>query len=503
MSIGSPSAADAIKDTCANAASLKAHNDSFDQLLRHIPAQYYFLSNDQIPNHDKLSKSQKQALKKQAEKPQAKQAKADKRKEDRIARYDPNEPHTIPEILSIKANQRAKKDDSDSGTSDDEQGASGDDSDNAWQDAEDSPNDTDLDDSDSDDGIVGDNDNDELSVPTLAPRDPSAPVPTVSALREKLRKRIGEIQAMKRSKSSPSSKEGGEVAEAQVKSKDDLLDERRRRGALRDNRRKKRKEERKQQAQSGEGQKRKKEERGTSNGRKGGGKANAPGRIEAEEHDEDSRPAKKGKTSSSQALVASTSATIERPPADAFTFSNLDFTNSQLAVAQATVMAGSTSSKVHKLTTKKNRHDLPKDANAALAILEKRKEKLATLTDEQKEKVQDKEKWEKAGLRAEGEKVRDDEKRLKKMAKRQERQKAKSAKAWAERKETVKDGIAAKVAKRNMNLAAREKQRKDKKMGIKTKSGAAPTRKTKSKNHAGRNKTGRGRPGFEGKGKKK
>ncbi|SCZ88317.1 BZ3500_MvSof-1268-A1-R1_Chr2-1g04331 [Microbotryum saponariae] len=286
MSIGSPSTADAIK------ASLKAHNDSFDQLLRHIPAQYYFLNNDQIPNQDKLSKSQKQALKRQAEKPQAKQAKADKRKEDRIARYDPNEPHTIPEILSMKANKRAKTNDSDAEASAD--GESGDEGEEEWQDAEDSSDHTDFNDSDTDDGM-------EDEVPSLAPRDPSAPVPTVSALREKLQKRIGEIQAMKRSKAgSSSAKEAGgaEDAEVQVKSKDDLLEERRRRGALRDNRRKKRKEERKQQMQSGDAtQKRKKDERGTSNGRKGGGKANAPGRVEEQEQDEDARPAKKGKVS--------------------------------------------------------------------------------------------------------------------------------------------------------------------------------------------------------------
>ena len=81
-------------------------------------------------------------------------------------------------------------------------------------------------------------------------------------------------------------------------------------------------------------------------------------------------------------------------------------------------------------TLKKNRHALPKDANQALEILQKRKERLEALDPEKREKKEDKERWEKVLLKAEGEKVRDDETRLKKMAKRQEREKRKSAKAW-------------------------------------------------------------------------
>lgn len=83
-----------------------------------------------------------------------------------------------------------------------------------------------------------------------------------------------------------------------------------------------------------------------------------------------------------------------------------------------------------KLQTKKSRHALPKDPNAALEVLAARKERLEKLNPEQREKKEEKDRWEKVEMKAEGGKVRDDEKRLKKMAKRQEKIKSKSAKAW-------------------------------------------------------------------------
>lgn len=65
-----------------------------------------------------------------------------------------------------------------------------------------------------------------------------------------------------------------------------------------------------------------------------------------------------------------------------------------------------------------------------MEVLAKRKAKLEELNPEQRERKEDKDRWEKVALKASGEKVRDDEKRLKKMAKRQEKVKSKSAKAW-------------------------------------------------------------------------
>lgn len=113
--------------------------------------------------------------------------------------------------------------------------------------------------------------------------------------------------------------------------------------------------------------------------------------------------------------------------ADALSFSTLDFSTTALLAANSS-LSKKTAEKLG--IKKKNRHDLPKDAEKALEVLAARKERLEKLNPEQRERQEEKERWEKVGLKAEGEKVRDDEKRLKKMAKRQEKIKSKSAKAW-------------------------------------------------------------------------
>lgn len=118
--------------------------------------------------------------------------------------------------------------------------------------------------------------------------------------------------------------------------------------------------------------------------------------------------------------------------ASQLTFSTLDFSTTALLNAQAIAASGGSKSKLlgSSVAVKKNRHALPKDANAALEVLAARKERLEALNPEQREKREEKDRWEKVELKAGGEKVRDDEKRLKKMAKRQEKVKSKSAKAW-------------------------------------------------------------------------
>ena len=66
----------------------------------------------------------------------------------------------------------------------------------------------------------------------------------------------------------------------------------------------------------------------------------------------------------------------------------------------------------------------------ALQQLTSRKEKLAALPEERRKQIEEREKWEKAGARMDGVKVADNEARLKKAAKRNEKVKVKSKKAW-------------------------------------------------------------------------
>ncbi|KZS96923.1 hypothetical protein SISNIDRAFT_288924 [Sistotremastrum niveocremeum HHB9708] len=140
-------------------------------------------------------------------------------------------------------------------------------------------------------------------------------------------------------------------------------------------------------------------------------------------------------------------------------FANVAFSNVQ--------GAPSTSSTARK-------HKVSSDPSQALAQIQKRASKLNALPEEKREQIEGRQKWEKAELRLEGEKVRDDETRLKKAVKRKEKEKEKSKKNWDEKKEQLAASMAAKQKKRADNIATKNERRNDKRKGVKVKNKARP-----------------------------
>lgn len=152
---------------------------------------------------------------------------------------------------------------------------------------------------------------------------------------------------------------------------------------------------------------------------------------------------------------------------------------------------------------KKNRHVLPSDPKAALAVLEARKRKDEARAakrgggraEEEESKAIDqerkeRERWSKAEAAAQGIKIRDDEGLLKKAAKKRDKIKDKSRKEWADRDKDQKDQLAARIKKRTDNIAARKDRSKKGGKGIGGK-----------KMGGGGKKTTKARAGFEGRGR--
>ncbi|KAK7953859.1 hypothetical protein PG988_014553 [Apiospora saccharicola] len=125
----------------------------------------------------------------------------------------------------------------------------------------------------------------------------------------------------------------------------------------------------------------------------------------------------------------------------------------------------------------------PSDPKTALLKFQNEKKRLESMDDEKRKDIEEKEAWLTARKRAEGEKIRDDEKLLKKAVKRKETGKKRSEKAWAERSDGVQKSIKQRQHKREANI----RERKESKMlGKAGKKKAGPKKKTG------------GRAGFEG-----
>ncbi|KAI1644030.1 SURF6-domain-containing protein [Daldinia loculata] len=101
----------------------------------------------------------------------------------------------------------------------------------------------------------------------------------------------------------------------------------------------------------------------------------------------------------------------------------------------------------------------PSDPKTALEKLENQKKRLQEMNEDKRKDVEDKELWLTARRRAEGEKIKDDEKLLKKAVKRKETTKKKSEKEWSARKEGVAKAMKDRQKKREENIRKRREEK--------------------------------------------
>lgn len=147
---------------------------------------------------------------------------------------------------------------------------------------------------------------------------------------------------------------------------------------------------------------------------------------------------------------------------------------------------------------KKKKGPANNDIKAHLLKLEAKKRKLNLLTPEERKKQQEQSQWKGLLDQAEGIKVKNDEKLLKKALKRKEKQKLKSEIEWKERKQVVKDTISARAKRREANLKARKDNKGKKgKNQVKLRKFTGTVNKSKS------GKDNKKRAGFEGSAKSK
>lgn len=135
---------------------------------------------------------------------------------------------------------------------------------------------------------------------------------------------------------------------------------------------------------------------------------------------------------------------------------------------------------------KKKSNKGPRDILGQLKHIEAKKSKLQSMDAEKRENIETKTKWSRALAQAEGEKIRDDEKMLKKSLKKQTKQKKKSARLWKDRQETVTKSIAEKQKKREDNIALKRERNKLKSKKAKIRAGFEGRRKSSGNKRARR-----------------
>ncbi|KAJ2960202.1 hypothetical protein NQZ79_g4382 [Umbelopsis isabellina] len=383
---------------------LESHVQTFDTLLKLIPAKYYITDHSEDHKPSKFMHNKRKQAPKQAIKEATKKAKK--------AKLDPESHKSVAE-LQEEAAQR-KKDESESESEAEEEDADID---------EDDEEDGDMDMAEANfaslgNGIESDEDEnmDEPEEKTSA-ADVSAPITPmlktdISELKDRLHKRIADLRKNRNAPGSDASN---------PKSRESILQSRM-----------KRKQDRKKSLQA------KKEQRGN-------GDVN-------EEIIKESQPAA---NKSNQKFSASSI----KDDGDVY-FGRIE-------TGLAKKKKGAT------------------DAKTQLKQVEAKHQKLEKLRQEDKDRaaaLEEKETWNKALSMAQGEKVKDDIKLLKKTIKRDEHVKLKSSKTWNERKDKIKKEEADKQKKRNANIQTRIDAKKEKRL--------SKGKKTKA------------RPGFEGKGGK-
>lgn len=164
-------------------------------------------------------------------------------------------------------------------------------------------------------------------------------------------------------------------------------------------------------------------------------------------------------------VPAATLPTVPKPSLEGISYSRVAFVDGDEMRSTSGVSKPRESSKL--------------DPKSALAKAEARAARLAALDPERRADIEAKELWTRARQRISGEKPKDDVSLLKKTLKRREKQKAKSEKAWEERKDNVIKGQEIRQKKREANL----QKRKDEKGGKKAKKvGGKLSDKQKMKN---------------------